>query len=72
MADLKGSERFVADTLKTHFLKTNQLVSYEEGVDPPDIFLIIGDERVSVEITDIDANVLKNRRTDPLREYRTP
>lgn len=63
MADLKGSEQFVADTLKTHFLKTNKAVCYEEGVDPPDIFLIFGDERVAVEITDIDQNVLRNGKT---------
>lgn len=63
MASLKGSEQFVAHTLKTHFLKTNQVVSYEEGGDPPDIFLIVGDERISVEITDIDQNVLKDGKT---------
>lgn len=63
MAALKGSEQFVADSLKSYFLKTDQAVEYEEGDDPPDIFLKIGDTKVSVEITDIDQNVLKSRKT---------
>lgn len=63
MAALKGSEKFVADSLKAHFLKTSQAVEYEEGDDPPDIYLKIGNIKVSVEITDIDQNVLKSRKT---------
>lgn len=63
MANLKGTEKKVAECLKSHFSKTNRSVSFEEGNDPPDIYLNIDGKKISVEITDIDQNVLKNRKT---------
>ena len=63
MAELKGSEKFVAESLQSYFSKKTFDVSFEEGDDPPDIYLNIDGKKKSVEITDIDQNVLKNRRT---------
>ena len=63
MAKLKGTEKFVADNLQSYFSKENCNVCYEEGDDPPDIYLNIDSKKISVEITDIDSNVLKNRKT---------
>jgi hypothetical protein len=63
MSSLKGTEKFVAESLQSHFEKTSVNVSYEDGSDPPDIYLKINGKKVAVEITDIDQNVLKNRKT---------
>ncbi len=63
MAELKGTEKFVAESLQSYFLKKTSDVSFEEGDDPPDIYLNIDGKKISVEITDIDQNVLKNRKT---------
>jgi hypothetical protein len=63
MANLKGSEKFVADSLKLYFSQKLTNVSYDEGDDPPDIYLKIDNKKISVEITDIDQNVLKNKKT---------
>jgi|VirMetMinimDraft_7_1064189.scaffolds.fasta_scaffold12922_1 hypothetical protein len=63
MANLKGTEKKVAESLVSHFSKSNRSVSFEEGNDPPDIYLNIDGKKISVEITDIDQNVLKNRKT---------
>ena len=61
MAQLKGTEKFVAESLQSYFSKTSNSVNFEEGDDPPDIYLKIDDKKIAVEITDIDQNVLKNR-----------
>ncbi len=61
--NLKGTEKFVAESLQLHFSKLFHTVYFEEGDDPPDIYLTIDDKKISVEITDIDQNVLKNRKT---------
>ena len=63
MAQLKGTEKFVAESLQSYFSKTSNSVNFEEGDDPPDIYLKIDDKKIAVEITDIDQNVLKNRKT---------
>lgn len=63
MAQLKGNELFVAESLQSYFSKTFCSVSFEEGDDPPDVYLTIDGKKASVEITDIDQNVLKNRKT---------
>ena len=63
MAELKGTEKFVAESLQSYFSKKTSNVSFEEGGDPPDIYLNIDGKKISVEITDIDQNVLKNRKT---------
>ena len=63
MSDLKGTEKFVAENLKLHFSKLFTNVSFEEGDDPPDIYLNVDRQKIAVEITDIDQNVLKNRKT---------
>jgi hypothetical protein len=63
MAKLKGTEKIVAEKLQFHFFKKNGSACFEEGEDPPDIYLTINAKRISVEITDIDQNVLKNRKT---------
>lgn len=63
MAQLKGTEQFVAESLQTYFSKLSENVFVEEGDDPPDIYLRINDRRIAIEITDIDQNVLKDRRT---------
>jgi hypothetical protein len=63
MSSLKGTEKFVAESLQSYFKKTSVNVSYEDGSDPPDIYLKINGKKVAVEITDIDQNVLKNRKT---------
>ena len=60
---LKGTEKFVAESLQSHFKKSFDDVSINEGDDPPDIYLNIDNKKISVEITDIDQNVLKNRKT---------
>jgi len=61
--NLKGTEKFVAESLQSYFLKSFNTVDFEEGDDPPDIYLKIDDKKIGVEITDIDQNVLKNRKT---------
>jgi hypothetical protein len=63
MAQLKGTEQFVAESLQTYFSKSFEKVDIEEGNDPPDIYLTINGGRIAIEITDIDQNVLKDRRT---------
>lgn len=63
MAQLKGTEQFVAESLQTYFSKSCEKVDVEEGNDPPDIYLTIDGRKIAIEITDIDQNVLKNRRT---------
>ena len=63
MAQLKGTEQFVAESLQSYFSKSFENVFVEEGNDPPDIYLTINDRRIPIEITDIDQNVLKGRRT---------
>lgn len=63
MAQLKGNEPFVAESLQSYFSKTFCSVSFEEGDDPPDIYLDIDGKKISVEITDIDQNILKSRKT---------
>lgn len=60
---LKGTEKFVAESLQSYFKKLFDDVSINEGDDPPDIYLNIDNKKISVEITDIDQNVLKNRKT---------
>lgn len=61
--NLKGTEKFVAESLQSYFSKLFNTVDFEEGDDPPDIYLKIDDKKIGVEITDIDQNVLKNRKT---------
>ncbi len=61
--NLKGTEKFVAESLQSYFSKLFHTVDFEEGDDPPDIYLKIDDKEIGVEITDIDQNVLKNRKT---------
>ena len=63
MAELKGTEKFVAESLQSYFSKKASVASFAEGDDPPDIYLNIDGKKISVEITDIDQNVLKNRKT---------
>jgi len=63
MAELKGIEKFVAESLQTFYFKSSKEVSFDEGDDPPDIILNIDNKKISVEITELDQNVLKNRRT---------
>lgn len=63
MSPLKGTEKFVAESLQSYFKKTFDDVTFEDGGDPPDIYLKIGDRKIAVEITDIDQNVLKSRKT---------
>jgi len=63
MAQLKGTEQFVAESLLSYFSKSFENVFVEEGDDPPDIYLTINGRRIPIEITDIDQNVLKGRRT---------
>jgi hypothetical protein len=63
MAKLKGTEKVVAENLKFYFAKENCSAFFEEGDDPPDIYLNIDGKKISVEITDIDQNVLKSRKT---------
>lgn len=63
MAQLKGTEQFVAESLQSYFSKSSEKVDVEEGDDPPDIYLRLNDRRIAIEITDIDQNVLKDRRT---------
>ena len=41
MSELKGSEKFVAESLKAYFVKKACLCSYQDGGDPPDIYLSI-------------------------------
>ncbi|MGJ0336121.1 hypothetical protein [Aliarcobacter cryaerophilus] len=60
----KGNEKFVAESLQSYFEQHFEKVSFEEQEsDPPDIYLHIGNKHYAVEITDIDQNVLKNRKT---------
>ncbi len=63
MSELKGSEKFVAESLKAYFVKKACLCSYQDGGDPPDIYLSIDNKIKSVEITNIDENRLNYRRT---------
>ena len=63
MSKLKGTEEFVAESLQSYFSKSFTNVSFEEGDDPPDIYLNINGKKIAVEITDIDQNVLKSRKT---------
>jgi len=63
MSVLKGSENFVAESLQAYFEKLNKSVSFSEGEDPPDIYLYIDDEKVSIEVTNLDENSLTDRRT---------
>jgi len=63
LAELKGSEKFVADSLKLYFESKGSKVSYQDGGDPPDIYLDIDSKKTSVEITNIDENRLNDRRT---------
>lgn len=63
MLKLKGTEKFVAESLQVYFAKLYSNVYFEKGNDPPDIYLKINGRKIAVEITDIDQNVLKNRRT---------
>ena len=63
MTKLKDTEKFVAQSLQFYFSKSFTNVSFEEGDDPPDIYLNIDGKKIAVEITDIDQNVLKNKKT---------
>lgn len=63
MSNLKGSEKFVANSLKSYFEGKGFTTEYKDGGDPPDIFLEINNQIKSVEITNIDENRLNNRRT---------
>lgn len=64
MAKLKGSEKVVSEALKEYFLtKGYSEVSYDEGDDPPDIYLTLCSEKIAIEITDIDENRLNEKRT---------
>lgn len=63
MSRLKGTEKFVAESLQSYFEKISDNVSFEDGGDPPDIYLKIDNRKISVEITDLDQNVLKDRKT---------
>jgi len=63
MSQLKGTEKFVAKCLQFYFSKSFTDVSFEKGEDPPDIYLNIDGKKIAVEITDIDQNVLKNKKT---------
>lgn len=63
MAELKGSEKFVADSLKLYFKNKGSKVSYQDGGDPPDVYFDIDSQKTSVEITNIDENRLNDRRT---------
>jgi len=60
---LKGKELFVAESLKKYYIKEYTMVSYREGEDPPDIYLSFDDNEVAIEITELDTNVLNNRKT---------
>ncbi len=63
MSILKGSENFVAESLQAYFKKLNKHVCFEEGEDPPDIYLYINNTKVSIEITNLEENSLTDRRT---------
>lgn len=63
MAKLKGSEEFVSESLKTYFEGKGHIVKYQEGGDPPDIYLEIDGKNIPVEITNIDENRINGRRT---------
>lgn len=60
----KGNEEFVANSIQAYFKEQFEDVCFEKPKpDPPDIYLNIDDKKIAVEITDIDQNVLKNRKT---------
>lgn len=63
MATLKGSETFVAETLIKYYKNQGYVVKCEEGNDPPDIFLTLNREKISVEISDIEENLINNRKS---------
>jgi hypothetical protein len=46
---LKPDEKFVSESLVKHFGSDN--VTYQEGEDPPDIYLTVNGEKIAVEIT---------------------
>jgi len=60
---LKGREKFVADRLVAYYKNQGKVVDYKEGEDPPDIDLNIDQDEVAVEITELDTNVLNDRKT---------
>lgn len=60
---LKGTEKFVAESLQSYFAKQSDSVCFEAGNDPPDIYLKIDERKIAVEITDIDQNVIKDKKT---------
>jgi hypothetical protein len=41
MAKLKGTEKFVAENLQSYFSKANCSACFQEGDDPPDIYMNI-------------------------------
>ena len=57
---LKGSEEYVADCLVDYFAKKHATPTYIEGEDPPDVYLSLGGNTFSVEITDVNYNSLYN------------
>jgi len=46
---LKPDEKFVSDSLVKYF--DSDIVTYQEGEDPPDIYLTLNGEKIAVEIT---------------------
>ena len=67
---LKPDERFVSESLVKYF--GPKKVEYQEGEDPPDIYLLLNGEKIAVEITRLppvsfDENgYMQNRNTQDL------
>jgi hypothetical protein len=67
---LKPDEKFVSDSLVKYF--GSDTVTYQEGEDPPDIYLTINNEKVAVEITRLSPVVfdenggMQNRNTQDI------
>ncbi|MBN2767664.1 MAG: hypothetical protein JXQ68_01055 [Campylobacterales bacterium] len=61
--NLKGSEQFVVEAIKSYFEEIYKDVSVEEGENPPDVYLCLDGRKIPVEITNIDKNVLDDSKT---------
>jgi len=63
MENLKDTEKFAVDAIKQYFKKKNKKVLITKGEDPPDIYLELDNQKIAIEITELNENSLNKRET---------
>ena len=54
MENLKNTEKFAVEVIEQYFKKKNKKISITKGENPPDIYLMLDNQKIAVEITELN------------------